>query len=128
MVAKEGHTYLRTHMLSGRLLQFQLLDELPELLDRARESKVGRTAKTLLKQGPFRITLVAMRKGADMNRHHVDGPVSIQVLRGRIRLEVKDCVTELGAGGLTTLEARIEHDVSAITDTAFLITMSWQGE
>jgi hypothetical protein len=99
MVVKEGHTYLRTHRLSGKLLQFELLDEIPALLDRARTTRTGRTAKTLVKQGPFRITIVAMRKGATMDKHHVDGPISIQVLRGRIQLGTAERTTDFGPGG-----------------------------
>jgi quercetin dioxygenase-like cupin family protein len=125
MAVREGHTYLKTHRLSGKILQYELLDEMPELLERARTSRTGRTAKTLVKQGPFRITIVAMRKGAEMHKHHVDGPISVQVLRGRIELRTADAIADFGPGGLTTLEPAIEHSVTATSDAVFMITMSW---
>ena len=76
-------TYMKTHKISGKQLRFRLSEELDGLLERAREARTGRTAKTLVKEGPLRITMVALRKGTPMTKHHVDGQVSIQVLRGR---------------------------------------------
>ena len=55
--------YLRTHRLRGKVLRFMLGAEDDMLREQAAPSKSGRAAKTLIKQGPFRVTLVAMRKG-----------------------------------------------------------------
>lgn len=111
--------------VSGRLLQYELLDEANDVLRRAKATKVGRTARTLAKEGPFRITIVGMVRGSVMKRHHVDGPISLHVMRGRIGLETNDEVLEMGPGDLTILDTAIEHDVVAAADSVFLITMSW---
>jgi hypothetical protein len=60
----------------------------------AEDSKTGRAAKTLVKEGrPLRITPVALKKGTVLLPHHVDGPISIQTIRGCLRLttERKAC-------------------------------------
>ena len=80
------HSYLKTHQLSGTGLITDALDEAVDLLERARASASGRAAKTLVKNGPLRITLIAMRKGAAAKRHHVEGPATIQIMRGRLRI------------------------------------------
>jgi quercetin dioxygenase-like cupin family protein len=113
--------------VSGRILQYELLDEANDVLRRAKATKVGRTARTLAKEGPFRITIVGMARGSMMKRHHVDGPISIHVMPGRIGLETANEVVELGPGDLTILDAAVEHDVIAAADSVFLMTMSWHA-
>jgi quercetin dioxygenase-like cupin family protein len=118
------HTYTRTHKLSGNALAFNLKAEEGALLDKARTAKSGRAAKTLVKQGPLRVTVVALRKGAALGRHHVEGPLSIQSLTGRLRIGVGDQNFDLPSRGLLTLEPGTTHDATALTDATFLITMA----
>jgi hypothetical protein len=89
----DGHTYLKTHKISGKQLHFRLTEEQETLLQRAKVATSGRTAKTLVKDGPLRITLVAMRKGARMAKHHVDGQTSIDVLRGKLTIDTERAAT-----------------------------------
>jgi quercetin dioxygenase-like cupin family protein len=119
--------YMRTHKISGKQLRFRLSQELDGLLERAREARTGRTAKTLVKEGPLRITMVALRKGTHMTKHHVDGQVSIQVLRGRLTTWTEPGAMDLSASDVLVLNDGVEYAVSARTDCAFLITMSWHG-
>jgi quercetin dioxygenase-like cupin family protein len=49
----------------------------------------------------------------------------VQVLKGRIRIGIDGNGYELSAGGLLTLGASIKHDVEALEDSAFLLTISW---
>ena len=123
-----ARTYMKTHKISGKQLRFRLSAELDALLDRAREARTGRTAKTLVKEGPLRITMVALRKGANMTKHHVDGQVSIQVLRGRLTTWTEPGAMDLAASDVLVLNDGVEYAVSARTDCAFLITMSWHGQ
>jgi hypothetical protein len=67
------HTYLRTHAISGKVLTFDLKAEQDDLLHRARTGRAGRAAKTLVKEGPLRIALVALRKGVSLKEHEVAG-------------------------------------------------------
>ena len=66
-----------------------------------------------------------MNRGAQMKEHHADGTLSIQVLSGRMRVNVGAKSHELAAGNLFTLGASIRHDVEALDDAAFLLTLSW---
>jgi len=111
--------------VSGKLLQYELLDETNDVLRRAKATKVGRAARTLAKEGPFRITIVGMVRGTVMKSHHVDGPISLHVMRGRIGLETESQVLQMGPGDLTILDTGVEHEIVSAADSVFLITMSW---
>jgi quercetin dioxygenase-like cupin family protein len=71
------------------------------------------------------MTMVAMRKGARMMKHHVDGQASVLALRGRVVLESESGSVSLAPGGVAVFDRGVEHDAIARTDCAFLITMSW---
>jgi quercetin dioxygenase-like cupin family protein len=126
MATPGARTYLKTHKLRGRALRFDLARERDDLLAKAKGLASGRTARTLVKEGPLRVTLVALRKGAKMAKHHVDGQSSIQVLRGKVQFLSDDGVTEVSAGGVVVYERGVEHEVLARADSAFLITMAWR--
>ncbi len=121
-------TLNRLPHLANSLLHFNLSDELRRLRGEdswARGS--GRSSKTLAKYPDFRIVLVLMKPGSEMKEHHADARISIQNIQGRIRLQLPDQALELGTGELMCLESGIAHDVKAIEESAFLITVSWPG-
>ena len=117
-------TYLRTHRITGEHLAFLLQEEQEAQLENVRTSRSGRTAKTLVKDGHLRLTLVAMREGAEMREHVVDGPASFQCLHGNIRVQLGDETIELSANSLLVLDAGVSHNVTALRDSTFLITIS----
>jgi quercetin dioxygenase-like cupin family protein len=119
----ERHSYLKTHQLSGTGLTISALDEGADLLEKAKSASGGRAAKTLVKNGSLRVTLIAMRKGAVAKRHHVDGPATIQVLRGKLRIVTPRGPDDLATGTLYALGARTEHSHTAITDCIALLTI-----
>jgi quercetin dioxygenase-like cupin family protein len=69
--------------------------------------------------------MISMEKGAVIKEHHADGTLSVQVLKGAARLTVEGKAFELKTGGVLTLGASIRHEVEALEDTAFLLTISW---
>jgi quercetin dioxygenase-like cupin family protein len=118
----------RLPYLADSLLHFNLSDELRRLREEdswARGS--GRSSKTLAKYPDFRIVLVLMKPGSEMKEHHADARISIQTFQGRVRLQLPDQALELGSGELMCLESGIAHDVKALEESAFLITVSWPG-
>jgi quercetin dioxygenase-like cupin family protein len=116
--------YLKTHTIRAEHLAFFLREEEEALLKNAQASNTGRTAKTLVKDGSLRLTLVAMRAGAEMAEHTVDGPSSFQCLRGNVRFQLGDENLELSASSVLVLDAGVSHNVRALRDSTFLITIS----
>ena len=120
------HTYLRTHEISGQILRFRLTAEDARLQEQAAASKAGRAGKTLVKEGPLRITQVALRKGTPLQAHQVAGAVSLHVRRGRLRLTTAEGVLDLCAGELVVLDAGVVHAATALSDCVMLITVAMQ--
>jgi quercetin dioxygenase-like cupin family protein len=85
----------------------------------------GHIARTLLKRPDLRMVLIIMDKNSVLKEHHVDGTISVHVLKGRIRLTAQGEVHELQTSEIVTLSAAIKHDVEALDDSAFLITIAW---
>ena len=85
----------------------------------------GHYAKTLFKKDDFRTVLIAMEPQSRMKEHHADGTLSIQVLDGEIRFTAQGEKHDLPKGSLMTLGASIPHEIEALKDSAFLLTISW---
>jgi quercetin dioxygenase-like cupin family protein len=108
----------------GDLAQFDLVGEIAES-ERKKPWQQGLFAKTLFKKDDFRAVLIAMEGSAKMKEHHADGTVSVQVLKGRIRVGVEGKVYDLPTGNMLTLGASVKHEVESLEDSAFLLTISW---
>lgn len=108
--------------ITGVALSFSLSDELGilrEELDAAGE-RVGRT---ILKNGPLRVTLVGLKAGGTLRSHRADGPITIHVVEGAIDFEVGGTVWPLPAGTLFSLEAGMPHSVTSADGGIFLLTV-----
>ena len=103
---------------------FSLRVEDDALRARAATASDGRAAKTLVEQGPLRITLVALTPGTALQPHQVAGPVSIQTIRGTLRITTDARDVDLPAGDLVTLGPGVAHTVQALDDCAMLITVT----
>lgn len=118
----------RMPSLASTLLHFNLEEEVRQL--RGQDSwqrGIGRSSKTLAKYPDFHIVLVLMKAHTRMNEHHVDARISIHVVEGRIRVQMPDEAVEIPAGELIVLDYAIPHDVEALEESAFLLTISWPG-
>lgn len=106
------------------LAHFDLPQEIAES-EKRKPWPSGIYARTLYKKSDFRLVLISMEASAEMREHHVDGTSSVQVLKGHIRYSTQGQVYELRAGGLLTLGASIKHEVEAMEESEFLLTISW---
>ncbi len=86
---------------------------------------MGHFARTLFKKTDFRMVLISMEKGSIMKEHHADGTISVQVLKGAIRFTSRGEASDLRVNTVLTLGASIKHEVEALEDSAFLLTISW---
>ena len=81
-------------------------------------------AEILIKTQTLRVVLVTMLSGGEMHEHAAPGPITIQVLRGSIRLTIDDVAQDLDAGQLISLAGGVEHAVDGLVDGAFLLTIA----
>jgi quercetin dioxygenase-like cupin family protein len=110
-----------------RLAQFDLLQEIADS-EQKKPWQSGHFAKTLFKKHDLRVVLITMENAAKMKEHHADGTISVQVLKGQIRFSVHGKPHDLKSGNLLTLGASIKHEVEALEDSAFLLTISWPSD
>ena len=87
----------------------------------------GRNAHTLVKYETFRVVLTALRSGVRIAEHRTEGRISIHVVHGHLRLTAAGRTFDLRSGGLVSLDHSEPHDLEAIEDSAFLLTMAWPG-
>lgn len=111
--------------LSGVPLHFCLNEaQRPYHIDEALLARAGRSARTLLKEGPLRVTLIALAPGGELAQHRADGPITVQVLRGEMRFQVGEETWALQAGDLLSLGASIPHAVHSESGAEFLLTVA----
>ncbi|HEV2913766.1 MAG TPA: hypothetical protein VGX92_10855 [Pyrinomonadaceae bacterium] len=121
MKADEG----MTARLTAPLLTFDLADEIEQLNNQEHWLKGGRISKTLVKHSDFRIVLMFMKAGTLMQEHKTDARISIQALSGRLLIKLDRQTVELRAGHLLVLEKGLMHDVNALEESVFLLSISW---
>ena len=122
--SRKKSAVLRVRRLAGKRLTFILPAEDETLREFAQDSKTGRAAKTLVKDGPLRITLVALRKGTALPSHHVEGPISIQTIRGCLTLMTDRGEINVPEGNLIALGRGVVHAAKAQEDCAILLTFA----
>jgi quercetin dioxygenase-like cupin family protein len=75
----------------------------------------------------MRVVFIAMRPGAKIAEHHAEETASIHALAGHIRLRLPQRIVDLTAGQMLVIPPRLSHDVEAVDDAAFLLTLA-RGE
>ena len=111
--------------LTGTALVFDLASEAEALKQEAPWQAHGHNAKTLVKHSDVRVVLIALKAGARMPEHKTDQCVTIQALIGRLRLHLPQTTLDLPAGGLLALDHTVLHDVEAVEESVFLLTLGW---
>lgn len=97
---------------------------LPHLVEQhlaaARASEHGRSAELLLHDGVLRQTVIALVGGTELAEHNSPHAASIQVLLGRV--QVTGVATPALSAGELALLTHERHAVTALEDSAFLLT------
>ena len=109
------------------LKDFAQLDLAQEMLtsEQTKPWQTGHTARTLFKKADLRVVLISMKKGSVLKEHHADGTISVQVLKGALRFTAQGEMHTLQTNGLVALGASIKHEVEALEESAFLLTIAW---
>jgi quercetin dioxygenase-like cupin family protein len=110
--------------LQSPMLSFDLNEEIKGLREED-AWQAGRNSKTMVKHPDFRVVLTVLKSGTRLQEHKAAGRISVQAVAGRIRMHVQDEVFDLPAGHLLVLERALPHDVEALEDSAFLLTIAW---
>jgi quercetin dioxygenase-like cupin family protein len=112
-----------SHQVGDLPLAFNLSAELVQLLAEDAWEAHGRNAKTLVKSEDLSILLMTLKDGTRIERHRAAGTVAIQTIAGRLRLCLPNGTVEVPERSLFVIEPNVPHDVEAIGDSAFLLTI-----
>ena len=112
--------------MAAPFLEFDLTREI-EQLHREPEWTTGQNAKTLVKYDDFRIVLTALKTRARLPGHQTEGRISIQTITGHIQVRAQGRTFDLPTGTLLALDQGLSHDVEALEESAFLLTIAWPG-
>lgn len=125
-IPKERNSHRRPHPqpMSGPYLEFDLVAEL-EQLHREAEWETGQTGKTLVKYDDLRVLLTALKAHKRIPGHQTEARISIQTVAGHIRVRAQRRTFNLPSGSLLALDQGITHEVEALEDSAFLLTIAW---
>lgn len=125
-MAETEHTRVNAKdRMQGTLHRFNLEDQIAALQgeDAYRQGRMNQ--KALVQEKPLRAALFVFHAGNRLPDHHAPGPISVQVLRGRIVFSTADGAREeMAAGDMLSLAAGITHTVEALEDSAMLLTLA----
>jgi quercetin dioxygenase-like cupin family protein len=107
---------------SGPVLFHRLSrDELT--LDASLMKEHGRTARTLVKEGALRLTLMGLSEGGELPEHSASGPVAIHVLHGDVVFTALGVEHALSAGDVLVFAAGVRHAARSRSGCVFLLTV-----
>src|SRR5438309_3854277 len=80
-------------------------------------------AITLTKEPLLRVVLTVLRKGTKLHEHRVSGPLTLHVLAGTMLFRTREGALRVRPGEVVVLESALEHEVEALEESAFLLTL-----
>lgn len=102
----------------------QHLDSDAMMIDQGLLATHGRSARTLVKEGPLRLTIIALAAGGRLPPHSTDDPVSIHLLHGDVTFFALDQQYTLAAGDVIVLGPGVEHAARSRQGASFLLTVA----
>lgn len=114
---------LKGRALKAPLLSFSIDKKIDQLKKETAWINGDRNAVTLQKNSNLRIVLISLRKGSSLQEHKVDGPITLFVLSGKMSFLAGKKTVKVKTNGLIVLEKTIPHDVKALEDTTFILTI-----
>lgn len=85
----------------------------------------GRNSKTLVKYADLRMVLTAIRANTRIQQHQAPGRIAVQTVLGHLKMHANGREFDLPLGHVLVLDRAVPHDVEAVEDSAFLLTIAW---
>ncbi len=108
---------------TGQSAEFTLDQEAEDLV-RSPQWQTGIARKVLVQYPDFQITLRRMKAGACIPYHHNPGRICVQTVTGHIRMRAGGKIFDLPKDAILVLDRAVTHDVEALEESAFLLTVA----
>ena len=122
-MSEQERLKLSERKLKDMLLSFSINNDTDKLKSETAWTKGDRNAVTLQKNSNLRVVLISLRKGATLHEHRVEGPITLFVLSGKMNFIAGEEKILAETNKLIVLEKAIPHDVEALEDTTFILTI-----
>ena len=122
-MSKQERPKLSERKLKDTLLSFSINNETDKLKSETAWIKGDHNAVTLQKNSNLRVVLISLRKGATLHEHKVEGPITLFVLSGKMNFITGEEKVIVGGNEFIVLEKATPHDVEALEDTTFILTI-----
>jgi quercetin dioxygenase-like cupin family protein len=123
---ESGHPRPHAPPMASLFLEFDLTAEVNRLRCETTWN-TGRNARTLVKYADFRVVLTALQANRRIPELKTDWRISVHMLSGHIRLNASGRTFDLRPGSLVALDQGSSHDIEALEESAFLLTIAWPG-
>jgi quercetin dioxygenase-like cupin family protein len=127
MMTQTGATTMTTPQRPNHGTVFDIASIERDLRKEDAYARTGHTARTLIREPDLRVVQIAMKAGGRISQHRADQTASVHVLSGRLHLHLPSGLVDLGAGQVLALERAVPHDVEALDETTFLLTLGWKN-
>ncbi len=119
----DSHVLASLFILAGSSTEVDLFRELEELRNSPDWSS-GIARKVLIRYPDFQITLRRMKSNTRIPDHHNPGRICVQTIFGHIRMHAENKLFDLPQGKILVLDRAVIHDVEALQESAFLLTVA----
>ena len=109
-------------VLAGEVLVHHLTED-ERMLDPELLARHGRTARTLVKDGPLRLTIMGIAAGGVLPTHHTDAQVTVHLLEGEVTFTAAGREYPLTVGDVLVFAAGVEHEARSAAGGVFLLTV-----
>jgi quercetin dioxygenase-like cupin family protein len=113
-------------ILAGDVLVHHLTRD-ERMLDPDLLARHGRTGRTIVKEGPLRLTIMGIAAGGVLPTHSTDAHVTIHLLEGEVIFTARGREYPLTTGDVLIFGPGVEHEARSATGGAFLITVIYLG-
>ena len=111
-------------LLNAPVVPIDIPDFLNQIKNEPAWENSDRNAMTIYKTDAMRIVLIALHKDALLKEHTTNGVISVQVLDGAINFTTEGKTHHLTKGKMIALHRNIAHEVSAVKESVFLLTVA----
>jgi quercetin dioxygenase-like cupin family protein len=109
--------------ISAPVITVNLEAELKALRSSDSYRRNDHASATIVNRPGLGAVLIALPKGGHLAAHRTARPITLRVLEGTIQVSLVDRTIEMVRGDLTALAPNLQHKVTGIEDSAFLLTM-----
>ena len=111
-------------VMPRRSTEFDFAQEL-EQLRQSPEWESGIARRMLISYPDLQITLRRMKANTRIPEHYNPGRICVQTIFGHIRMHADGKLFDLPQGKMLVLDRAVTHDVEAVVESAFLLTVAY---